>query len=141
MSTSFSKYADLGVLFIRLVIGGMFIFYGGPKLAAGPAQWQQLGQAMGNFHIQFWPVFWGFMASFSMAVGGLCIVLGLFTRAFSFLLLITMVVASSVHFSKGEGLAGAGHAIENGAVFLGLLFIGPGSYSLDAWLKSIWGLR
>ena len=135
--TPISKHLDLGLLLIRIVLGGMFMVYGAPKLFGGPDAWQPLGAAMGNFHITFWPAFWGFMAAFSMFVGGICLIAGLLTRVFCLFLLITMIVATSVHLGNGEGLLGAGHAIEDGAVFLGLLIIGPGRYSLDAWLNSI----
>jgi putative oxidoreductase len=46
-----------------------------------------------------------------------------------------MTIAASGHLSRGEGLRRAAHAIENGIVFLSLIFIGPGKYSLDEWLK------
>jgi putative oxidoreductase len=46
-----------------------------------------------------------------------------------------MTIAAWGHLSRGEGLRRAAHAIEDGSVFLGLIFIGPGKYSLDEWLK------
>ncbi|HBC46167.1 MAG TPA: hypothetical protein DCZ43_03905, partial [candidate division Zixibacteria bacterium] len=49
-------------------------------------------------------------------------------------LVIDLIVASSVHFANGQGLAGASHAIEDAIMFAGLFFIGPGPYSLDAIL-------
>ena len=42
-----------------------------------------------------------------------------------------MIVAALVHFSKGDGVNGASHAIELAIVFFGLIFIGPGKYSVD----------
>ena len=91
---------------------------------------------MAIFGIEFLPVFWGFMASFSEFIGGICIILGLFFRPICLLLTITMTVASIRHVSRGDGLRGASHAIEDGIVFLSLIFIGPGKYSLDEWLTS-----
>jgi len=139
--SSLSKYSDLGLLVLRIVLGAMFMFYGSKILFGGHEKWVQLGQAMGNFHIHAWPAFWGFMAGFSEFFGGICLILGLFFRPMCIFLAITMLVAARMHFSKGEGLMGAGHAIEDGVVVFGLIFIGPGKYSLDAWLQSILSLR
>jgi len=129
------KYSDFGLLVIRIVLGGMFMYYGSPKLFGGPQAWAQLGGAMQSVSIGFMPAFWGFMAAFSMFVGGACVILGLFFRIFTILLFLTMAVATSMHFKKGDGLMIASHAMEDGTVFFGLTFIGPGKYSLDALLK------
>jgi len=51
------------------------------------------------------------------------------------LLTINMIVATSMHLNRGDGLGGASHAIEDGIVFLSLILIGPGKYSLDEKLK------
>ncbi len=133
--TALNKYKDFGLLFLRIGIGGMFIFHGAPKMFGGPERWERIGASMAIVGIKFVPVFWGFMASFSEFIGGICIVLGLFFRPMCILLTITMTIAASGHLSRGEGLRRAAHAIENGIVFLSLIFIGPGKYSLDEWLK------
>jgi putative oxidoreductase len=46
-----------------------------------------------------------------------------------------MIVATSMHLSSGQGLGVASHAIEDGIVFLSLILIGPGKYSLDEKIK------
>jgi len=132
---SMAKYADFGLLMIRLVIGVMFLYYGTPMLFGGPEKWAQVGGAMSVFHINFWFNFWGFLAGFTEFFGGICLILGLFFRPACLFLIFVMIVAASMHFSKGQGLFGAGHAIEDGAVFLGLFFVGPGRYSLDAMIN------
>ncbi len=133
--TALSKYKDFGLLFLRIGIGGRFIFHGAPKMFGGPEIWERVGASMAIVGIKFVPVFWGFMASFSEFIGGICIILGLFFRPACILLAITMTIAASGHLSRGEGRRRAAHAIENGIVFLSLIFIGPGKYSLDEWLK------
>lgn len=42
-----------------------------------------------------------------------------------------MLVAAASHLGRGEGLGGAAHALKAGIVFLSLILIGPGKYSLD----------
>lgn len=127
---------DLGLLILRLGVGGMFLFtHGGPKLLAGPEMWTQVGGAMGNFGITVAPVFWGFMAAAAEGVGGLCLMLGLGTRIAAAFMTFTMVVAATVHLTKGDGLAGSSHPIELGFVFLALVFLGAGRHSLDRKIR------
>lgn len=130
-----SKYKDVGLLVLRIGIGGMFLFHGFPKIIGGPERWETLGMAMATFGIRFVPVFWGFMSAFAEFFGGIFIILGLFFRPACILLTINMTVAASMHLNRGDGLGGASHAIEDGIVFLSLILIGPGKYSLDEKLK------
>jgi len=125
------KYRNTGLLLLRLGIGIMFIIHGFPKLAGGPAGWTQLGGSMKVIGIDFLPIFWGFMAAVSETFGGFLLIVGLFFRPALILLIITMVIAALVHFAKGDGLSGASHAMELAIVFFGLIFIGPGKYSVD----------
>lgn len=129
---SLGKYRNSGLLIIRIGLGIMFMVHGFPKLAGGPAMWEGLGGSMKLVHIDFLPVFWGFMAAVAEGIGGLLLILGLFFRPATILLIITMCIAALVHLSDPkQGLNEASHAIELGIVFLGLLFIGPGKYSVD----------
>ncbi|QXU41433.1 MULTISPECIES: DoxX family protein [Pedobacter] len=125
------KYRNTGLLLIRIGLGVMFIIHGFPKLAGGPDGWTGLGGSMKVIGINFLPVFWGFMAAVSETFGGFLLIVGLFFRPALILLIFTMIIAALVHFGKGDGLQGASHAIELGIVFFGLIFIGPGKYSVD----------
>ena len=131
---SSSVWVDRGLLVLRVGIGLMFLFHGVPKLLGGPEKWQGLGMAMGNLGVTVAPVFWGFMAASAESVGGLCLLLGLFTRAAAAMMAATMAVAVTMHLSRGDGLYGASHAIEAGVVFLSLILMGAGRYSLDRGL-------
>ncbi|WP_449399571.1 DoxX family membrane protein [Chryseobacterium wanjuense] len=73
--------------------------------------------------IDFLPAFWGFMATASETLGGFLLIIGLFFRPALILLVWTMIIASLVHLSNGEGLQAASHAMELGIVFFSLLFI------------------
>jgi putative oxidoreductase len=126
-----NKYRNAGFLILRLGIGGMFIFHGFGKLSAGPEVWTKLGSALSYLGINFAPKAFGLMAALSEFVGGICLILGLFFRPACFFLLCTMIVATTMHLSTGDGIKGASHAIEAGVLFLSLIFIGPGAYNLD----------
>lgn len=126
-----AKYTDFGLLLLRVGIGIMYLYHGFPKIMGGPEKWIKLGSAMQFVGVSAIPVFWGFMAAASEFGGALLLIIGLFFRPACFFLMITMAVAVSMHLGKGDGLQVASHAIENGILFAGLFFIGPGRYSLD----------
>ena len=122
------RYRDFGLLVLRVGMGVMFIFHGWPLLSGGPAIWEKIGAATVYVGIKAFPIFWGFMAAFAQFFGGIALILGLFFRPACLLLVITMAVAATMHIGRGEGLKVASQAIEDGVVFLGLFFIGPGTY-------------
>jgi putative oxidoreductase len=91
---------------------------------------------MGSLGIKAFPAFWGFLAAVSECIGGLCLVLGLFTRPAAFFMAMTMVVAATMHLTRGDGIQVASHAIEDGLVFFSLILIGAGRYRLGRVLPS-----
>ncbi len=125
------KYRDAGLLILRLGIGIMFMLHGLPKLIAGPETWMMLGGSMKALGVGFAPTAWGFMAAFSEFAGGILLTLGFFTRPACFFLLTTMIVATMMHIGKGDPFLKYSHAMESGLLFLSLILIGPGRYSLD----------
>jgi putative oxidoreductase len=125
------KYRDAGLLVIRLGVGLGFLFYHGwGKLTGGPERWAQVGGAMRYIGIDFGHTFFGFMASFSESIGGVLIALGLFFRPVCALLAFTMVMATMSHYGSGRG--NPAHPFKNAFFLIGLIFVGPGKYSLDA---------
>ena len=133
MAQSFlSKYKDLGILLIRLGIGlGFMLIHGWPKISGGTELWTKIGASMGNLGIHFAPVFWGFMSSLAEFGGGLLLTLGFFTRPVVLFMAINMIVALSMHLNHLDPWNKVVYPVEMLAVFLGLLFIGAGKYSLD----------
>jgi len=126
-----SKYSNLGLLIMRLGLGVMMVLHGYPKLLGGPEKWTKIGGAMANLGMNAYPTFWGFMAGATEALGGVLLILGLAFRPACLLLTFTMFVAALSHFHRGDDIMGASHAIELGFAFVGLLFVGPGKYSVD----------
>ena len=136
MKSILKNRIDLGLLILRIGLGAMFIFHGAPKLFGGPERWAKVGSAMGNLGIHFYPEFWGLMAALSEFGGGIALIIGFPFSAGMALLSFTMIVASTTHFARGQGLGGASHAIESAIVFFSLIFIGPGRYTLPNLLKA-----
>jgi putative oxidoreductase len=125
-----SRLLNIGLLIIRIGLGVMFLYHGAPKLFGGPEFWAQIGGSTANFGISFLPAFWGLMAGIAEFGGGVCLILGVFFIPANLLLIGDLIVASSTHFHAGQGLGGASHAIEDAIVFLGLIFTGPGQYTI-----------
>ena len=125
------KYKNTGLLLLRIGLGVMMMTHGLPKLNAGVERWEGVGSAMGNIGITFFPVFWGLMAALAETIGGFLFVIGLAFRPACLVMAFTMLIASINHIAGGDGLSGASHAIELGFVFFGLMFVGPGKYSVD----------
>lgn len=133
---SLSKYRDTGLLVLRILIGLSFLAHGLPKLTAGPELWIKLGKSMQFVGVGAYPVMWGLMAALSESLGGFLLLIGFAFRPACLFLLITMGVATVMHFNTTTGdflekWSVASHAIELGSVFLSLLLIGPGKFSVD----------
>lgn len=129
--SSLSKFKNTGLLIIRIGVGIMFIIHGYPKFIGGPDYWEAVGKAMGHIGVHFLPVFWGLAAALVETLGGIFLIIGFFFRPTALLLAFTMFIAALKHLKSGDALMVASHAIEIGVVFLGLLFVGPGKYSVD----------
>lgn len=126
------KDINLGLLIIRLGLGGSMIVHGVPKLF-GPEKWQYLGSQMQHIGISFMPEFFGFMAGFTETIGGLFLLIGLLTRTSCAFLAFTMLIAMLTHIGKGDGFGLSSHAMELGIVFIALIVMGPGFYSVDEY--------
>lgn len=129
--TRLGNYTSTALLIMRIGIGAMMIVHGFPKLTGGDELWTKIGGSMSNFGMDKYPLYWGLAAALTETLGGLLLILGFLFRPVCLLLLFTMLVATVSHFSKGQGIKEASHAIELGFVFLSLFILGPGSYSVD----------
>lgn len=130
----FPKARNLGLLLLRLGFGALFaVVHGWPKITGGVELWTKLGGTMGELGVGLGvpAVVWGFLCAFAEFAGGLSLLLGLYVRPMMVLLLVNLLVAGGHHLHSGDGWGTASHALEDAAVCLGLIFIGPGAWSLD----------
>ncbi|MEK0447815.1 MAG: hypothetical protein RL088_83 [Verrucomicrobiota bacterium] len=134
-----SRNRDAGILLLRIWLGVVFLWvHGAPTLLDDDVlgRWQFHGTQMGLWGIS-WPApkFWGFLSMLVHTGGIVLFILGLLFRPSCLLLAIVMAVAATYEFSTkrtfSAGLREASHAIELGLVFLAMMFIGPGKYSID----------
>ena len=131
---SFLTKPDLGLLILRLGMGGMMAAVGISKFLDGSGALSKMGGVMASVGLDFAPVFWGFLAAGSMAVGGICVVLGYLYKLSTFMIFATMVMAVVLHVNMGDDLffGGGAHALKTCIAFFAMMFIGPGRYSVQS---------
>ena len=141
-----SRNRDAGLLFLRLALGAFFLWAHGwakltgikPESESGlpiTETWRALGGAMKHVGINFWPTFWGFMATMAETLGVVLVMIGVAFRPACLLVAFTMGMAGLHMWLMEKTFSGAlreaSHAWELGIVFFALIFIGPGKYSVD----------
>jgi putative oxidoreductase len=128
----FEQYGDYGHLILRIGLGASSFFLRGiDQMRGGPERYEELGRAMGNIGIHFWPTFWGFMAVTSECIGGLLLMLGLFVRPTTLFMVFTMFIAGLQWYMRLGFTSERVHPWELGLCYLALTFMGAGKYSLD----------
>ncbi|MEO8447010.1 MAG: DoxX family protein [bacterium] len=136
LSTS-TRFTDAGILLLRIVISGLFmIFHGYSKITGGPQLWEKIGKSMSPLGVDFFPVFWGFMAAASEFIIPMFIITGILFRPSVLLLAFTMVVAMSTHFIKMDPWGKIEYPLVLFAVLIALFLTGPGKYSLQYLISS-----
>lgn len=129
-----TKYRDFGILLLRVGVGVMFMAHGWPKLTAGPGTWLDLGKNLTIIGLDVGPVgfkVFGFLAMAAELGGGFLVLIGLLFRPALLMLLATMAMALTMHIHGGDGFARWNPAAEAATIFLALMFIGPGRFSVD----------
>ena len=127
--------SSLGLLILRIVIGGTFMAHGSQKLfgwfdGPGLSGTTSMMEGLGLEPALLLAILSGCGEFF----GGLFLFLGLLTRPFAIVLMINMIVAIfSVHISHGFFITSGGY--EYALVLLTIPFMylitGPGCYAID----------
>lgn len=130
----FSNYADWSILFIRLGVGIIFLVHGLGKLFnIGPVALGIPGttEFFASLGIPS-PLFFAWLVALVESLGGLFIILGLFTRISALLVAIDIGVAILlVHLPKGFSASNGGYE------FVLLLFLGAVSLVFSGAGKKI----
>jgi putative oxidoreductase len=134
-STALGRFDYLGPLFLRIGVGVVFAWHGWIKfhdLGVG-----NFAKFLGSLNVPA-PEVVAWLQVTAEGVGGLLLIVGLFTRFVTLPLIAVMIgailmVKADVGFIV-QGAAGAELDTALLAGLLGLLFIGPGRLSLDSML-------
>jgi putative oxidoreductase len=123
---------SVGLLLLRVVMGAAFLFHGWPKIQ-NPFEWLP-PQA----HV---PAVFQALAAVAEFGGGMALIVGLLTRLASLGIASNMIVAlAMVHLPHGDPFVSKPGQVsfEPAAVYLAcailVLLLGPGRFSLDAFL-------
>lgn len=135
LSSSIGRAADVGPLLMRLGLGAAFTYHG----------WLKYDGGIGNFA--------GYLDSLGVpladvvaplqvmaeGIGGLLLIAGVVTRLVTLPLIVIMVgaialVKVDLGFLAEGGAPGYAYETVLMAGLLGLLFVGPGRYSVDAMI-------
>ena len=125
-----AKYRETGLLLMRVSVGLLFIIYAAPALMGGPKAWAQFGAGANHFGLHSHHQMWGFIGSLLGCLGGVLMIFGLFFRI-GVLLVLLLAVGHAISVYQGTGFRVALPSVEMCFVLAGLLFIGPGKYSVD----------
>ncbi len=128
------KFGGWVLLILRVIIGVVFTAHGYQKIGSGA---DQVANFFGLVSIPL-PLFFAYFITYLELIGGVLLILGLFTHWASKLFAVEMLVAFlMVHFSKGIFVDQGGFelvAVIFGAVLVIMAF-GPGKLALDDFLR------
>ena len=125
-----SKYADFGLLLLRVSVGVLFILYTAPALMSGPSGWAHFGAGARNWGIHSHFQLWGFLVALLGCIGAVLVIFGLFFRP-AVLVLLVLAIGHAIGVKHGSGFRTALPSLEMCFVLAGILFVGPGKYSVD----------
>lgn len=117
--------------FVRIVVGLMFLMHVAAKFKMGAAA--VAANIFAKHGIEP-ALMWTYFIMLLEVVGGICLILGLFTRFFAAALAIEMLVALLlVHLPRGYSVSAGGYeyVLLIGAVCFALAIRGGGPYSVD----------
>ena len=116
---------------MRLVLGAVMIAHGYPKVTGFP-HFQSMITGMGL------PGWLAYVSAAAEFLGGILVVLGLFTRCAAFAILVDLIVAIwKVHWKVGlRGNGGYEFPLSVAAIAFALIFFGGGPISLDSLRRS-----
>ncbi|MEP7030794.1 MAG: DoxX family protein, partial [Pseudolabrys sp.] len=128
----YEKMLPVAATLVRFVVGVMFLMHVWGKFNAGAAR--IAGGFGSNYHLPM-PELFAYTAMGLELVGGVCLIIGLFTRFFAAALAVEMGIALIVaHLPKGyaAGTGGYEYVLLIGVVLLAIAMRGGGPYSVDA---------
>ena len=130
----YETWAPIAATIVRVVVGIMFLMHVSVKFKAGAAAIAANLMAKNGLEPA---LFWAYFIMALEVVGGICLIIGLFTRFFAAALAIEMLVALlTVHLSKGyaAGAGGYEYVLLIGVVLFVISMRGGGPYSADRYI-------
>ena len=127
----YEKMLPIATTLVRIVVGIMFLMHVSTKFKLGADAVAANIFAKNGIEPA---LMWTYVVIFLELVGGVCLIIGLFTRFFAAALAIEMLVALLfVHLPKGYAAGGGGYeyVLLIGVVCFTIAICGGGPYSVD----------
>ena len=134
MFSSQERQSNSGLLIIRLGLAAVLLIHSLPKLFAGFHSWQSVGTTLGFINVGLPTEVLGFSMLLLEALGAVSLMFGYIFRIACIILFIIFGLYCFNYFSIGYRtlmLWSAGLA----AVFFGLIYVGPGRYTIAVKLE------
>lgn len=131
LASFYEAMMPVAATFVRVVVGIMFLMHVSVKLKIGAAAVAANFMAKNGLEPA---LLFAYAAIALEIVGGICLIVGLFTRLFAAALAIEMLIALLfVHLPKGYAAGGGGYeyVLLIGAVCFVIAMRGGGPYSVD----------
>lgn len=128
------KFAAIASLFLRVVVGVIFLVHGWQKLQGGVPGTAGFLATLGFPAPEFFAV----LLIAAEVIGGALLIIGLYTHwAAKILSFVALVALVTVHLGKGFSMAGGGYEyiLLILAASLSIMAMGGGRWSIDAHLK------
>ena len=123
-------YINFGLLFYRFALGISMFYHGYLKYVSGEQGLYKVGAMLSTLGVlSGFEVILGTIASYAEMVGGILIIIGLFTRIGSLLIIGTLAVATILNLNGNFFSWDYPSQMGFGAIML--FFAGAGRYSLD----------
>ncbi|MDQ8198546.1 DoxX family protein [Pelagicoccus enzymogenes] len=127
-----SKFDFFGVLLLRIGVGAVLAFHGYPILTGGGSVWTDVGKgaAIASLPPSLFE-YAGLASGILQFIGGILLIIGMFTRGTALLLSIVVGFAIANLIAAGSFQLSFLAHLQMILALLGLVFIGPGRLSLD----------
>lgn len=128
------RQSNFGLLIMRLGLAAILLIHSLPKLFAGSHSWHGVGTTLGFINVGVPAAILGLSMLLLEALGAVSLMFGYFFRITCIVLFIIFCLYFFNYFSIGYQtlmLWSAGLA----AVFFGLIYMGPGRYSIAVKLE------
>lgn len=136
-----TKAISAAILLLR-VMAGLILFVAGAGKVLGWFGGMGMSATIGIFQTSMHlSSFWTYVSCYTEFIGGLLIIVGLFTRVASFALFINMLVATLFVGFTNFFMGGAAYPCLLMIIFLVLILSGPMEYSIDALLARKKGIE
>ncbi len=135
MFDSQDRRIHFGLLIIRLGLTAVLFLHALPKLFDGSQQWKNVGMALDAINIGLPPVVLGFTILFIETLGAVSFVFGYFFRAACIILFFLFGLYFFLYLQKPGYDTLMLWSLGLAAVFLGLVYIGPGRYAIAVKLE------